>query len=49
MSVNSIQSSILDAIQSQYTTTTETEKDSNSLGQADFLTIFLASCNIRTP
>lgn len=49
MSVNSIQSSSLDAIQSQYTTTTETEKDTNSLRQEDFLTIFLAQLQYQDP
>lgn len=49
MTVSSIQSSILEAIASQYTTSTETEEESDSLMMEDFMTILLAQLQNQDP
>lgn len=49
MSVDSVTSSILEAITSQYTTTETTEEDQDSMGKEDFLTIFLAQLQYQDP
>ncbi|MBN2122745.1 MAG: flagellar hook assembly protein FlgD [Deltaproteobacteria bacterium] len=47
--VSSIESSILEALQSTYTTSTTTNEDSDSLLMDDFLTIFLAQLQYQDP
>jgi flagellar basal-body rod modification protein FlgD len=49
MTVTNVDSSILDAITSAYTTSTETEEDSDGLLMEDFLTIFLAQLQNQDP
>ncbi len=48
MTVDSIQSSVLETLTGQYTTTT-TEEETDSMGKEDFLKIFLAQLEYQDP
>lgn len=48
MAVESVQSSVLETLTSQYTTTT-TEEETDSMGKEDFLKIFLAQLEYQDP